>query len=97
MSVEKAKQATSNFMHKASQTFARTKQMVLFIFFHKKNFFFFKKAMAKMGKAEETVDIQFNQERDRFFIQYKAIKKLKKDVLKMMDLLKGKFFLLNMF
>jgi hypothetical protein len=66
MSVEKAKQATSNFMHKASQTFARTKQM----------------AMAKMGKAEETVDIQFNQERDRFFIQYKAIKKLKKRCFK---------------
>ncbi len=45
--------------------------------------------MVKMGKAEETIDIQFNQERERFIAHYKAVKKLNKDSIKLLETLRG--------
>jgi len=43
------------------------------------------KVMVKLGKADETVDIQFNQESERFANHYKAIKKLKQDTQKLLE------------
>lgn len=44
--------------------------------------------MVKMGRAEETVDIQLNQERERFGAQHKAIKKMNKDALHLLAILR---------
>jgi len=44
------------------------------------------KVMVKFGKAEETVDIQFNQEAERFFNHSKAVKKIKKDTIKLLEI-----------
>ncbi len=38
-----------------------------------------------MGKAEETVDISFIQEKERFLTHYKACKKLQKDTIKLLE------------
>lgn len=38
------------------------------------------KVKEKVGKAEETVDVGFNQEKDRFENHYKHLKKLSKDL-----------------
>jgi len=70
--MEKTKQASSSLFAKTKTTIARGKQM----------------ALEKMGKAEETVDISFNQERDRFEENYKTIKKLNKDTVKLLELFK---------
>jgi len=46
------------------------------------------KAMVKLGKAEETIDIQFNQEFDRFVLHRANIKKIKKDTIQMLQLMR---------
>jgi amphiphysin len=38
------------------------------------------KMKEKVGKAEETVDVGFNQEKDRFELYYKQLKKMSKDL-----------------
>ncbi len=45
--------------------------------------------LEKVGKAEETVDISFNQERERFFNHYKAVKALRKNVIKYLEVARG--------
>jgi len=72
MSGAQAKQTASSLFAKTKTTIARTKQM----------------ALEKMGKAEETVDVSFNQERDRYREEKKAIKKLNKDTVRMLEILK---------
>jgi len=62
----------------ASNLFAKTKTFT---------FRATQKAMVKLGKAEETVDIQFNQENERFQQHYKAVKKLKKDTRALVKIL----------
>jgi len=50
-----------------------------------------------MGKSEETVDLTYNQERERFLLHYKAVKKLNKDMQRFMELLRGNQFDILMF
>jgi len=66
------KQGATSLFAKTKTEFARTKQ----------------KAMVKMGKADETVDINFANEKQRFLDTYKSVKKLNKDAQKLMDILK---------
>ena len=61
--VQKAKSVTSGLFDKAKKTVMRAKQQV----------------MVKMGVSEQTIDIQFEQERTRFKEHYKAVQKLSKD------------------
>jgi hypothetical protein len=42
-----------------------------------------------MGKAEETVDISFKQEKERFLAHYKLVKKTQKDTAKLLQILQG--------
>jgi len=72
MTTEKAKATASNLLAKTKTLAFRTTQ----------------KAMVKLGKAEETIDIQFNQEVDRFTNHYKAVKKIKKDTVQLLQLLR---------
>jgi len=69
---EKAKKGAANLFAKARTEVFRTTQ----------------KAMVKMGKADETMDIQFGQESDKFTLHYKAVKKLKKDAAQLLTLLR---------
>jgi hypothetical protein len=46
-------------------------------------------AKVKVGKAEETVDIQFNQESAKFKSHYKHLKKINEDIKKLLTLMKG--------
>jgi len=66
---DKAKATASNLWSKTKTTAMRTTQ----------------KVMVKVGKAEETIDIQYNQERDRFLTHYRALKKLNRDLSKYLD------------
>lgn len=45
--------------------------------------------MVRMGRAEETVDLQFKQEKDRFLGRYRGIKKLNRDGLHLLQIMKG--------
>lgn len=67
-----SKESASNFLQKAKTGILRANQ----------------KVMTKLGKAEETVDINFNQEKERFFEHYKAIKVLNEDIVKMVKIMK---------
>jgi len=58
----------SGILGKASTAFHRTKQA----------------ALVKIGKADATVDIEFNQEREKLLAHYKAIKEFKKSTKKLM-------------
>ena len=49
------------------------------------------KALDLMGKSDKIVDVQFDQEKNKFLEHYKAIEKLNKDVEKYVKLLKSKF------
>jgi len=69
MNMSGAKNTASNLFAKTKTLASRTTQ----------------KVMVKLGKAEETVDNQFNQESERFTSHHKAIKKLKCDAIKMLD------------
>jgi amphiphysin len=69
---DRAKETVSSLFSKTRVTVARAKQQVL----------------AKLGKGEETVDITFNQERERLLAHYEAIKKINKDTQKMLDILR---------
>jgi len=66
------KSTASSLFAKTKTEFARTKQ----------------KAMVKMGKADETVDINYNNEKQRFLETYKVIKKTNKNAQKFLDILK---------
>jgi len=69
---EKAVQLSQSAWSKTKTAVARTKQ----------------KAMVAMGKADQTVDISFNQQKEIFNEHYEAIKKLNKDATKVLDILK---------
>jgi hypothetical protein len=47
--------------------------------------------MVKIGKADETVDVNTNQEKDKFKQHYKAVKKVAKDTQKVIELMKGDY------
>lgn len=44
--------------------------------------------MARLGKADATVDVTYSQEKDRFLEHYKNVKKINEDARKMMDIVK---------
>jgi len=69
---EKAKAISSGLFDKAKKGIMRAKQQVL----------------VKVGQAEQTIDIQFDQERQRFKEHYKAIQKLNKDTDNLMKIFK---------
>jgi len=69
---EKAKATATNILAKTKTLAFRTTQ----------------KAMVKLGKAEETVDIQFSQENEKFTNHYRAIKKIKKDTAQFLQTLR---------
>ena len=53
--------------------------------------------MELLGKADKIVDVQFNQEKDKFLEHYKAVEKMNKDAEKVMKLMKGKKRSTNLF
>jgi len=63
----------SGILGKASTAFHRTKQA----------------ALVKIGKADATVDIEFNQEREKLLAHYKAIKEFKHSTKKLMKALEN--------
>jgi len=68
----KAKAISSGLFDKAKKTVMRAKQQIL----------------VKVGASEQTIDIQFDQERARFKEHYKAVQKLAKDTDTLMKVLK---------
>jgi hypothetical protein len=70
--VDKAKEFGSGLFNKTKKELFRAKQ----------------KIAVKMGKAEETVDITFNQERERFTETHKLIKTVNKDATKLLEIMK---------
>jgi len=69
---EKVGKLSQNAWSRTKTAIARTKQ----------------KAMVALGKADETVDISFNQQKEIFDSNHKAIKQLNKDASKLLDILK---------
>jgi len=69
---DKVKNTASNIFSKTKKEFFRTTQ----------------KVMVKVGKAEETVDIQFRQEEERFRNNYRQLKKVKIHLVQLMETVK---------
>lgn len=47
------------------------------------------KISEKLGRSEETIDLTFNQEKERFELHYKNVKKVNETTIKVLSTLRG--------